>query len=100
MSIPELTTIIADAYGVKEGDVKGRNRRQPVAIARQVIYYYAYLLGDTYESIAEKFGRTHGAIFHGVEKITGWRYDDWQTKEILDGIEAAHPLLKGGQHER
>ena len=97
MSIPELTTIIADAYGVKEGDVKGRNRRQPVAIARQVIYYYAYLLGDTYESIAEKFGRTHGAIFHGVEKITGWRNDDWQTKEILDGIEAAYPCLTEGR---
>ena len=93
MSIPELTTIVADAYGVKESDIKGRNRRQPVAIARQVIYYYAYLLGDTYESIAEKFGRTHGAIFHGVEKITGWREADWQTKEILDGIEAAYPCL-------
>jgi len=96
MNLPEIKTIVADAYGITVDDIDGRDRKHKVATARAVVYYYARkFLGLKYVETGKAFGRDHTSIHNGVKKIEGYREYDFETQAMLEGIEAAYPCLTG-----
>lgn len=95
MSIEEIKKAVAQAYKINVSDIDGRSTKQPIATARQVVYYYVRnILGMKYQVIGKLFNRDHGAIHGGVKKIKGWKECDLETRTILEELEANHPFLK------
>ena len=89
-----IKTIVADAFGISVADINGRCRRQPIAIARQVCYYYCRKhLGLTYHNIGERFHRDHAAIMWGVRQVEDQRQTNPEVSRVLDAIEEFHPAL-------
>ena len=90
-----IKTVVAEAFGCTFADIESRKRSQPIAIARQVCYYYARNhLGLTFHGIARAFGRDHAAIIHGCNQVEAQRETNPEVARVMDAIEEFHPHLK------
>lgn len=74
---PELTAeyiqeMVAQHYGVKAEEIRGKRRNQPIVDARQIAMYLCRkLLDESLAKLGKKFGgRDHSTVIHGCEKIT------------------------------
>jgi len=95
MNIGKIKSIVSDAFGINVVSIDGRCRRQPIAIARQVCYYYARKhLGLTYYHLGNKFDRDHAAIMHGVKQVDNQRETNPDVSRVLDVIEEFYPEIK------
>ena len=69
-TIPSIKRAVAEGFEVSVEDIDSRVRRQPIALARQCVYYYARkLLGMKYMDLGEKFNRNHANMIHAVKEI-------------------------------
>jgi len=99
-TIPKIKKAVAEGFEVSIDDIDGRVRKQPIALARQCVYYYSRkLLGLTYKQLAQKFGRDHSNMIFAVKAIEDRKIYDWETKAILEGLESEFPWLKGEEVE-
>ena len=95
MNLGKIKSVVSDAFGTNVVSIDGRCRRQPIALARQVCYYYARKhLGLTYYHLGNKFDRDHAAIMHGVKQVDNQRETNPQVSRTLDAIEEFYPEIK------
>jgi len=91
---------VAEGFEVSVEDIDSRVRRQPIAVARQCVYYYARkLLGMKYMDLGEKLNRNHANIIHAVKSIENLREYDIETRAVIDGLESEFPWLRGEEVE-
>jgi chromosomal replication initiation ATPase DnaA len=99
-TIPKIKKAVAEGFQVSVKDIDSRVRRQPIAIARQTVYYYARkLLGMKYIDLGEKFNRTNANIIHAVKTIEDSRTYDVEIQTMLNGLESEFPWLRGEEVE-
>ena len=99
-TIPKIKKAVAEGFQVSINDIDGRGRKQPIALARQCVYYYTRkLLGMKYDDMEKKFDRDHSNLIYACEQIKDRRIYDWETKAMLDGLESEFPWLKGEEVE-
>jgi chromosomal replication initiator protein len=85
----------AEMFGFPADEIRGKSRRRPLVIARQVGMYVCRELTDlSYPAIAREYGgRDHTTVIHAVEKIGALMkerrqiYD--QVTELIQGIRGA-----------
>ena len=99
-TIPKIKKAVAESFQVSIDDIDSRVRKQPIALARQCVYYYTRkLLGMKYDDMEEKFDRDHSNLIYACDQIRDRRIYDWETKAMLEGIEDEFPWLKGKEVE-
>ena len=99
-TIPKIKKAVAKGFKVSIKDINSRTRRQPIALARQVVFYYARkLLPLTYYHMADAFNRDYSNFVHAIRNVENLRSYDFETKAMLEGIEDEHPWLKGEKVE-
>ena len=70
IDIDHITAAVCRHYGIRQADIEGKTRRQPVARARQVAIYMARVCTDmTLADIAARFGRTHATAIHAMRTV-------------------------------
>lgn len=95
-TIPRIKRAVAEGFQVSVEDIDSRIKKQPIAVARQAVYYYARkLLGLKYMDLGEKFNRNHANIIHAVKSIENLREYDVETRSVIDGLETEFPWLRG-----
>ena len=60
------------------------SRKADLVLARQYDWYLRYRAGDTYQKIADDYGKNHSTILHGVRKI--YSLLDVKDKKLIDFI--------------
>lgn len=99
-TIPKIKKAVAEGFQVSVEDIDSRVRRQPIAIARQCVYYYARkLLGMKYMDLGEKFNRNHTNMIYAVKAVEDSRTYDVEIQTMLDGLESEFPWLRGEEVE-
>lgn len=70
MTVVEGMELVADFYGITVDDLIRQDRRQPLALQRQVAMYVCReQAGASYPELARAFERHHSTIIHGVHEI-------------------------------
>ena len=99
-TIPRIKRAVSEGFQVSIEEIDSRTRRQPIALARQTVYYYARkLLGMKYMDLGQKFNRNHTNMIHAVKAVEDARVYDVEVKAMLDGLETEFPWLKGEEVE-
>ena len=99
-TIPKIKKAVAEGFEVSIDDIDSRVRKQPIALARQCVYYYSRkLLGMKYVDLGQKFGRDHSNMIHAVKSVEDGRVYDVEVKAIIEGLESEFPWLKGEEVE-
>ncbi len=94
-TIPKIKKAVAEGFQVTVKDIDSRTRRQPIATARQCVYYYARkLLRIKYMDLGKKFNRNHTNIVYAVKTIENLRQYDVETRSLMEGLESEFPWLK------
>lgn len=99
-TIPSIKKAVSEGFQVSIEDIDSRTRRQPIALARQCVYYYVRkLLRMPYMEMQEKLDRDHSNFIHAVKSVEDGRVYDVEVKAMLDGLESEFPWLKGEEVE-
>lgn len=95
-TIPRIKRAVAEGFQVSVEDIDSRTKKQPIAVARQTVYYYVRkLLRMPYMEMQEKLDRDHSNFIHAVKSIENLREYDVETRAVIDGLETEFPWLKG-----
>ena len=60
------------------------SRKADLVLARQYDWWLRYRAGDTYQKIADDYGKNHSTILHGVRKI--YSLFEVKDKKLIDFI--------------
>ncbi len=70
VTIEEIQQKVADNYGIKLSDLKGKSRKKEIVKPRQIAMYLSRdILDDSLVSISNAFERDHTTVMHGIDKI-------------------------------
>ena len=75
--------------GFTKGDILSKNRKQPLALVRQIAMWLARE-GRTLEELGDIFKRNHAACVASVKRIDGMlSYKDSELMEVMEKMEVA-----------
>jgi chromosomal replication initiation ATPase DnaA len=75
--------------GFTKGDILSKNRKQPLALVRQIAMWLARE-GRTLEELGDIFKRNHAACLHSVKSIEGkLSYNDLDVTELMEKMEVS-----------
>lgn len=95
MTPQTIKEVVANAFKCRVKDIEARTRRQPVALARQVCFYFCRTRLDmTLEAIAEIFDRNHTGVFYGVNAVADLLSYDQSVISKIDKIKCVLDLEK------
>ena len=79
---------VCQHYQVKRKDVMGEDRRQGIALARQVAMFLCReLLGLSYPALGRTFGgKDHSTVIYSVKKIKELQEDGKEMKQLLKDL--------------
>jgi chromosomal replication initiator protein len=85
----------SDMFGFPIDEIRGKSRRRPLVVARQISMYVARELTDlSYPAIAREFGgRDHTTVIHAVEKISGLMKE---RRQIYDQVTELIQAIRSG----
>ena len=91
ISIREISKYITSKLGVNERLVRGKSRRQEIALARQIIMYFSRELTNLpLSKIGAQLGkRDHSTVVHACKLIEKKMNDDDTFKNQIDDYLAA-----------
>lgn len=91
--LPQITVdVVIDTvcqhYQVSKKEVLGEDRRQNVALARQVAMYLCrHMLGLSYPALGRSFGgKDHSTVIYSVKKINEIQEDEKTMKQLLKDL--------------
>jgi len=91
--LPKITAdsiieIVCQHYQVKRKDVLGEDRRQNIALARQVAMFLCReMLGLSYPALGRSFGgKDHSTVIYSVKKIKELQEDGKEMKQLLKDL--------------
>jgi len=75
--------------GFTKGDILSKNRKQPLALVRQVAVWLARE-GRTLKELGDIFNRNHAACLHSVRQVDNrLSYNDLEVAELMAKMEVA-----------
>jgi chromosomal replication initiator protein len=85
----------SEMFGFSVEDIRGKSRRRPLVIARQIgMYVFRELTDLSYPAIAREFGgRDHTTVIHAVEKIGGLMKE---RRQIYDQVTELTQAIRSG----
>ena len=90
---PQITSdVVIDTvcqhYQVNRKDVLGEDRRQNIALARQVAMFLCrHMLGLSYPALGRTFGgKDHSTVIYSVKKINELQEDGKDMKQVLKDL--------------
>mgnify|MGYP001184181197 CR=1 FL=1 len=87
----ELSDIFkaVEKTGYSEKDIISKNRKQPLALVRQLAVWLARE-GRTYAELGDIFKRNHAACLHSVRQVEGrLSYNDLEVTKMMEKMEVA-----------
>ncbi len=89
VSVEQVLRMVAQRYGVTEGELKSRSRKKNFALPRHVAMYLARRLTvHSFPELGEKFGgRDHTSVLAATRKIDKQRRIDAGLQQLLDEFE-------------
>ncbi|MBC7225407.1 MAG: chromosomal replication initiator protein DnaA, partial [Anaerolineae bacterium] len=97
-SLPEITRLVAEYYGIPVEKVTGRGRSKEVALARQMVMFVMREEAQApLQQIGQELGgRDHTTVRHGCEKIRSLLETDPQVRR--DWIAIRERIYHNGRH--
>lgn len=87
IGIEDIQKYVADKYGVKLSELKGKSRKKEIVNPRQIAMYLSReILSDSLVTIANSFDRDHTTIIHGIEKIQNQMQEDENFKTEVESL--------------
>ncbi|PRO64340.1 chromosomal replication initiator protein DnaA [Alkalicoccus urumqiensis] len=88
ITIDDIQSAVAQAYGVRVEDLKAKKRTKTVAYPRQIAMYLSREMTDfSLPKIGDVFGkRDHTTVIHAHEKISKLLREDQELKKEIDDI--------------
>ncbi|MBU1228353.1 MAG: ATP-binding protein [Proteobacteria bacterium] len=88
ISADSIVDTVCQHYQVKRKDVMGEDRRQSIALARQVAMYLCReMLGLSYPALGRAFGgKDHSTVIYSVKKIKELNDDGKEMKQLLKDL--------------
>jgi len=87
LSPAEIKKAVAAYFGIDVGEIEGRRRSRPIAMARQVaMYLMRELTAMSLPQIGQALGgRDHTTIMHGIDKVAAlFEKDEQLRRQLLD----------------
>ena len=70
ITIPRITDIVCERYGIKADDVRSKKKPKEIAYPRQIAMYMCRkLTEEPLTGIGSYFGRDHTTVIHAIKKI-------------------------------
>ncbi len=91
ITVPLILEVTADKFHFTIDELKGKSRRRPLVIARQMAMYVTRELTElSYPLIAKEFGgRDHTTVMHACDKISALMKERSQIYEDVMSLEKA-----------
>ena len=91
ITVPMILEVTSDRFHFSIDDLKGKSRRRPLVIARQMAMYVTRQLTElSYPLIAKEFGgRDHTTVMHACDKISALMQERSQIYEDVMALEKA-----------
>ncbi len=88
ISIENITKVVCDYMGVEENNVREKNRKKEVVMARQIAMYLSKkLTQSSLKTIGLHFGgRDHSTVIHAYNTIDHLVGNDLKIKDIVDTL--------------
>lgn len=87
VGIDDIQKYVADKYGVKISELKGKSRKKEIVNPRQIAMFLAReILEDSLVTISNAFDRDHTTVMHGIDKIQKQMDEDGSFKEEIDAL--------------
>ncbi len=85
----------SEMFGYSEEEIRGKSRRRPLVIARQIgMYVFREMTDMSYPAIAREFGgRDHTTVIHAVEKVGGLMKE---RRQVYDQVTALTQAVRSG----
>jgi chromosomal replication initiator protein len=82
-------------FGFPIEEIRGKSRRRPLVIARQIsMYVFRELTDLSYPAIAREFGgRDHTTVIHAVEKVTNLMKE---RRQVYDQVTELIQTIRNG----
>lgn len=87
VGIDDIQKYVADKYGIKLSDIKGKSRKKEIVNPRQIAMFLSReILEDSLVTISNAFDRDHTTVMHGIDKIQKQIEEDDNFKEEIDAL--------------
>jgi len=88
ITVDMVIDTVCQHYQVNKKDVLGEDRRQNIALARQVAMYLCrHMLGLSYPALGRSFGgKDHSTVIYSVKKIHELQEDAKEMKQVLKDL--------------
>jgi chromosomal replication initiator protein len=88
ITVDVVIDTVCEHYQVNKKDVLGEDRRQNIALARQVAMYLCrHMLGLSYPALGRSFGgKDHSTVIYSVKKIHELQEDAKDMKQVLKDL--------------
>jgi len=88
ITVDVVIDTVCQHYQVSKKDVLGEDRRQNIALARQVAMYLCrHMLGLSYPALGRSFGgKDHSTVIYSVKKINEIQEDTKEMKQLLKDL--------------
>lgn len=88
ITVDVVIDTVCQHYQVSKKDVLGEDRRQNIALARQVAMYLCrQMLGLSYPALGRSFGgKDHSTVIYSVKKIQEMQEDAKEMKQLLKDL--------------
>lgn len=87
VGIDDIQKFVADKYGIKLSDIKGKSRKKEIVNPRQIAMFLSReILEDSLVTISNAFDRDHTTVMHGIDKIQKQIEEDDDFKEEIESL--------------
>lgn len=88
ITVDVVIDTVCQHYQVSKKDVLGEDRRQNIALARQIAMYLCrHMLGLSYPALGRSFGgKDHSTVIYSVKKINELQEDEKEMKQLLKDL--------------
>ena len=90
LTVESIAKTVASYYKLPLGDIRGKNRKAELVLARHIAMYLIHkLLKKTLEEIGEYFNkRDHSTVIHAIDKMKKRISDEGQFSQLIYEIES------------
>ncbi|WP_105301442.1 chromosomal replication initiator protein DnaA [Anaerococcus marasmi] len=87
VGIDDIQKFVADKYGIKLSDIKGKSRKKEIVNPRQIAMFLSReILEDSLVTISNAFDRDHTTVMHGIDKIQKQIDEDDNFKDEIESL--------------
>ena len=89
LSVEDIQRIVSNYFSISEDQIRAKNRKKEVAIARQISMYLSKkMTNNSFKTIGLHFGgRDHSTVIHAIKTVEQLKKKDKKIKEDLKSLQ-------------